>query len=242
MSGRVTLLFGMQIMQHSSHFLFALAMANPLLAHAQATCPKDLKWIDATYAERTITRPSQLESAKIEAFSNASVIYVANGGIRSGMIEILPKHRPDSIQLTFGRDQPTPIEFSEASMLVEPPMTSDAWPRMMGPCAVSDGVGIEFDEKDVPTFIEAHSNGIPKFRGVMKRNGLSVSYSMTVGNGEQWQGELNYSRELKSFDLQTDVQGWHVFRANSYVKTLPTGKPVSILSVIEQMRSIEKKK
>jgi len=226
-------------MKRSSRLLFAMAMSCPFLAHAQATCPKDLKWIDATFAERAITRPGQLESAKIEAFSNASVIHVDIGGNRSDMIEILPKHRPDSIQLTFGRNRPSPIEFSEVSMLVEPPMTGGAWPRMMGPCAVSDGVGIEFDEKDVPTFIDAHSNGIPKFKGVMKRIGLSVSYSMAVGKSEQWQGRLNYSRELKSFDLQTDVQGWHVFRANSYVKTLPIGKPVSLLSVIEQMPSIK---
>jgi hypothetical protein len=58
---------------------------------------------------------------------------------------------------------------------------------------------------------------------------------MVVEDGERWQGEANYTSELKHFDLHTDVQGWHVFRANSYVETLPAGKPVSMLSVIEKM-------
>ncbi|MTW10177.1 hypothetical protein GM658_06135 [Pseudoduganella eburnea] len=228
-------------MKRISRWLLGMITVTPFFSQAQVTCPKELKWIDATYAERKITRDGQIESAKIEAFLNASVIHVDIGNVQSGMIEIFPKNHADSIRLTFGRDRPKPSDFAEVSMLVEPPMTNAAWPRMMGPCAVSSGTDIEFDESDVPDFIEAHANNIPKFKGIIRRDGLNVSYSMKVESGERWQGELNYSRDLQSFDLQTDVQGWHVFRANTYIKTLPSGAPVSLLSVIEHMPSTEQK-
>ena len=65
---------------------------------------------------------------------------------------------------------------------------------------------------------------------------------MKVESGERWQGEMNYSRDLQNFDLQTDVQGWHVFRANTYIKTLPSDAPVSLLTVIEHMPDTEQKK
>jgi len=229
-------------MKRISRWLLGLLALTPFLSQAQVTCPKELKWIDATYAERKITREGQIESAKVETFLNASVIHVDIGKVQSGMIEIVPKNQVDSIRLTFGRDRPKPSDFAEVSMLVEPPMTSTAWPRMMGPCAISNGIDIEFDESDVPDFIAAHANNIPKFNGIIRRDGLNVRYSMKVESAERWQGEMNYSRDLHSFDLQTDVQGWHVFRGDIYIKTLPSGAPVSLLSVIEQMPSPEQRK
>ncbi|MBV8634164.1 MAG: hypothetical protein JO002_06715 [Burkholderiaceae bacterium] len=157
-------------MKRISRWLLGVLTFTPFLSEAQVTCPKELKWIDATYAERKITRNGQIESAKIEAFLNASVIHVTIGNVQSGMIEIFPKNHADSIRLTFGRDRPKPSDFDEVSMLVEPPMTNAAWPRMKGPCAVSSGADIEFDESDAPDFIEAHTDNIPKFKGVIRRD------------------------------------------------------------------------
>jgi hypothetical protein len=229
-------------MKRISQWLLGVLALTPFLSQAQVTCPKDLKWIDATFAERKIKRESQIESARVEAFLNASVIHLEIGKVQTGLIEIFPKYHADSIRLTFGSDRPSPSDFAEVSMLVEPPMTSTAWPRMMGPCAISDGIDIEFDERDVPDFIAAHANSIPKFKGIIRRDALNVSYSMKVESTERWQGEMDYSRDLHSFDLQTDVQGWHVFRGDIYIKTLPSGAPVSLLSVIEQMPSPEQRK
>ena len=113
---------------------------------------------------------------------------------------------------------------------------------MMGPCSLSEGVDIDFDEADIPAFTKEHAQSTPGFNGTLRRSGLRISYSMVVEDGETWHGEANYSHDLKKFDLHTDVQGWHVFRANVYVETLPVGKPVPILSVVEKMALSKQKK
>jgi hypothetical protein len=219
----------------TSSLILVVAMFNALSIHAQE-CPQELKWEDATFAQRTIKRTTQIMKADIETFANASVIHLDIDGVQSGMIDVLAEKRDDSIQLTFGDGKPRPVEFSEISMAAEPPMSSGTWPRMKGPCSIPDGDSVDFDEGDMSAFIKEHAQEFPKFRGTLTRGGLRISYSMTVEGGEAWQGEVNYARELKKFDLRTDVQGWHVFRANSLVETIPVGKPVSVLSVIEQMR------
>jgi predicted methyltransferase len=218
----------------SSVFL-VLAMFKATEAYAQADCPKELKWTDATYAQRITTKNGQVVKADSQAFANASIAHLSFDGARSAKIEVFSKNRTSSIQLTFGGSKPNPVEFAEISMVVEPPMANGAWPRMMGPCSLPDGVNIDFDEADIPAFTKEHAQATPRFKGTLRRSGLHISYAMMVEDGETWQGEVNYSRELKKFDLHTDVQGWHVFRANAYVETLPVGKPVPMLSVIEKM-------
>lgn len=218
-----------------SLLVLVLAMFKTPETYAQAGCPKELKWTDATYAQRTTTKNGQVVKADAEAFVNAFIAHLSVDGARSGMIDVFIKNRTRSVQLTFGDSKPNPVEFSEISMVVEPPMANGAWPRMMSPCSLPDGVNIDFDENDIPPFTKEHAQAIPGFKGTLRRSGLSISYSMVVEGGETWQGEANYGRELKNFDVHTDVQGWHVFRSNSYVETLPVGKPVSILSVIEKL-------
>lgn len=219
----------------NSLLVLLVAMLNVPPTYAQASCSEELNWTDSTYAQRTTARKGQIVRADVEAFANASVIHLSVNDAQSGMIEILSKNRADSIQLTFGHGKPNPVEFSEISMVVEPPMSNGAWPRMMSPCAISDGASIDFDGDDISAFVKEHVQAFPKFHGTIRRRGLRISYSMDVEDGESWKGEVDYERELKYFDLHTDVQGWHVFRANSYVETLPIGKPVSVLSVIEKM-------
>jgi hypothetical protein len=216
--------------------LFVLSVATNFVhsAFAQTKCAQELKWIDATYAQRTTTRGSQLVKADVESFANASVIHLDINGVKTAMIDMSIKRGEGSIQLTFGGGQPKPVEFSEISMAVEPPMSSGDWPRMKGPCSIPDGENVNFDESDLPAFVKGHAQSFPKFRGTLMRNGLRIRYSMTVEDGETWQGEANYVSASKDIDVRTDVQGWHIFRANSYVETLPVGQPVSLLSVIQR--------
>lgn len=217
-----------------SLLFLVLAIFGVPETYAQTGCPKELKWTDATYAQRITTKNGRAVKADAEAFVNASIVHLSLDGVQSGMIEVFSKTRANSIQLTFGHNRPNPVEFSEISMVVEPPMANGTWPRMMGPCSVSDGVSTDFDERDIPKFTKEHAQAIPKFKGTLRRTGLRISYSMVVEDGETWQGEASYDRALRDFDVHTDVQGWHVFRANSYVETLPVGSPVSVLSVIEK--------
>lgn len=222
-----------------SLMFLVLAMLNASRAYAQVACPSDLKWTDATYAQRKTAKDGQVVMADTEIFRNTSIAHLSVDGVMSGMIEVFSKNRTSSLQLTFGHNVPNPIEFAEISMIVEPPMAYEVWPRMIGPCSIADGVSVDFDENDIPASTKRYSQAIPKFKGTLLRTGLRVSYSMFVEDGESWQGEASYSRALKDFDLRTDVQGWHVFRANSYLETLPIGKPISVLSVMKKMALTE---
>lgn len=215
--------------------LTALAISYTSFSHAQITCPATLKWTDATYAERTTIKKGRVWKAKVENFSEASVVHLNMDGIVAALITVLPQDPVDSIRFTSGRGVPNPIEFSETSMVVEPPMTHGDWPRMTGPCAVPEGVSLNFDQTDVPQLARARDDSGPKFKGIIKREGLGVSYSMEAGGDESWQGSLRYTAALKELDPQTDVQGWHVFRGTKYVETLPAGKPIFVRSVVGRM-------
>jgi hypothetical protein len=230
-------------MKFTGSVLFlVLPMFGAPKIYAQATCPSVLKWTDATYAQRTTTKDGHVVQADTEVFRNASIAHLNVDGVESGIIEIFSKNRVNSIQFTLGHDNPNPVEFAEISMVVTPPMANEAWPRMMGPCSVPDDVSTDFDEDEIPAFAKKYAQTTLKFKGTLLRTGLRISYSMFVADGESWQGEASYNRELKDFDMRTDVQGWHVYRANSYVETLPIGKPISVLSVIEKMALREQTK
>ncbi|MFL6660338.1 MAG: hypothetical protein ACJ8GW_19785 [Massilia sp.] len=217
-------------------FVFlVLAMSILPETYARAGCRQALKWTDSTYAQRTTTKNGQVVKADVQAFVNASTAHLSVDGARSGLIEVFSKDRTRSVQFTFGDNKPNPLEFAEISMIVEPPMANGAWPRMMGPCSLPDGVTMRFDEADIPASVKGNAEPIPGFKGTLRRKGLRVSYSMLVEDGETWQGESNYSHKLPILDMHTDMQGWHVFRTNAYVETLPTGKPVPLRSVIEKM-------
>lgn len=163
-----------------------LATLNASKAHAQAACPSDLKWTDTTYAQRKIAKDGRVLIADTEIFRNASIAHLNVDGVMSGMIEIFSKNRTNSLQFTFGHNVPNPIEFGEISMIVEPPMANEVWPRMVGPCSIADGVGVDFDENDIPVSTKQYSQAVPEFKGTLLRTGLHISYSMFVEDGESW--------------------------------------------------------
>lgn len=212
--------------------LFA-TMLGASHAFAQDQCPQEFKWRDAVHASRITERDGHIALARVENFSNALVVHLDIDSDSAGMIDVRSPINGDSTQLTFGRDKPNPLEFAEIAMIGEPPMASGTWPRMVGPCAIPDGETINFGHEDVPA-ADKRSVQPLKFRGTLQRRGLQISYSMTVEDGETWRGELTYGRALKDLDLQTDVSGWNVFHAGSYMETLPTKAPVPLRSVIER--------
>jgi len=216
-----------------AYFLASIAMSP---SNAQEVCAPELQWTDATYAERTTTVDGGHVKAVTEVFANASVIHLDIDGLQSALIYVPAENREDSIHVALGDSKPS--EYSEISMAVEPPMADGNWPRMTGPCAIPDEVSIDFDESDMPNMGKENAESRPRFKGMLRRSGLRISYSMSVEGAERLQGELNYARSLKSFNLDTDVQGWHLFRANSYVETLPVGRPVTLRSVINKRKPV----
>lgn len=225
----------------SYSIIFVLLFAAQPVQARQVTCPKDLKWGDATYAQRTTRIEGLVSKADIEIFSNATVSHLEFNGIAGALIMLGAKGDPSGINLTFGAGQPKPFEFAEIAMVVEPPMTHGAWPRFSGPCAVKDGVVVNFDETEISPSLHSTAATPQKFHITLKRDGLRILYSMAVENepgsdrgAETWQGVWQHDRKLKSFSLETDVQGWHVFRANTYLMTLPIGTAIPLGAALKR--------
>ncbi len=217
--------------------LLMAALAGVYAAPAQsAECRQELKWSDATYAKRTTVLPSDTLTAEITGYSNGMHASMTVNGATSAVLRIDSKGGSESIYFTYGDGKPKPSEFGEVSMLVEPPMSQD-WKRFGRPCSMEDKVAIKFDERDLP----AGTRDI-KLVGTIERDGAQLSYSMDSeapppnGRGkEKWEGVLNYSRQTKLVPMDKDMQGWHVWRGGTFVRTLPAGKPITIGSVLGQL-------
>lgn len=210
------------------------AILDTVPAYAKDPCLREFNWTDATYAKRDTRKDGQVTVAEVEVFANATVARLNADGARSGVIDLRRAASGSSIQLTYGGNKPAPFEFAEISTIVEPPMARGNWPRLMGPCSIPDGTAVTFDDNDIPAAERIGAHPL-KFRGTLQRHGLRVSYSMTASDGEIWQGELAYGRNLQDLDLNTDISGWNVFRAGSYVGTLPAKTPFPLSAAIERI-------
>jgi hypothetical protein len=220
-------------------FLAAIAISQPSMAHG-LLCPQELTWGDATYAERsTVDSKGRLIRASVESFSNAGLIEVDETSFKARLLRM--KNAEAAISLTFGADRPKPIDFAEIAMAVEPPMGDGSWSRMKRPCDIKDGSVIAFSEKDMRGEADANPVNSVRFHGVLRREGLSFSYVITVeaGGAEpgfSYKGQLRYGLHDKAFNLATDMRGWHVYRADTFVKTLPMGVRVPLSAVLDEAK------
>lgn len=229
--------------------IFFLAVFETQSAQAQPPiCSRDLRWGDATYVQRTTRIGGHVTKADVETFSNATVTHVEIDDVPAAVIRLKASDQPDDIYLTFGADRPKPFEFAEIGMVLELPMSDGTWSRFSKPCVIEDGVSVYFDESDIPRSINSDAGKLPKFHGTLKRSGLRIDYSMMVeddqtsdGGVMTWDGMWKYSRELKVFSVETDVQGWHVYRANAYLLTLPVGAPISLAAALKQVANTSPK-
>lgn len=210
----------------------ASAVATPVLA---AECQQNLKWTDATFAQRDTVLTDISSSAEIRSYSNGMVASMTIKGATARMLRMNAKGDQESIYFTEGPGKPKPSDFSEISMLVEPPMTH-GWPRFAKPCALPDKVAVPFDERDLPVLGQGPKG---KMSGTIERDGAQLKYSLEAdspppqGRGmEKWQGVVDYSRQLTLVPMQMDIQGWHMWRGNTFVRTLAKGKPVTVASVL----------
>jgi hypothetical protein len=218
--------------------LATIAIGQPSMAHG-LLCPEELTWRDATYAERsTVDSNGRSVQASVENFSNAVLALVGEGDVKARLLRI--KTGNVAISLTLGNKPEKPNSFAEISMAVEAPMGDGSWPGMKRPCDIKDGSVIAFSEKDMPA--EPGSNSRPplKFHGVLKREVLSFSYVVTVeaegaGPSFSYRGHLRYGPTDKAFDLATNVEGWDVYRADTFVKTIPAGVRVPLSAVLSEI-------
>jgi hypothetical protein len=221
-------------------FLIAVLTAQSALAQPIA-CPKELKWTDATYLQGNVRVDAQLVKADIEIFSNVTVVHLDAGGTAAAAILSKKDTYATGINLTFGSGPPKPLDFAEISMIAAPPMSDGKWPRFSKPCQLQDGVIQRFDERDLAPYVRENAQATGRLHGTLQRKGPAVEYVMVAEGSPQsdrgtetWQGAARFDQQLRPFPLTTDVQGWHVFRGNVYLRTLPLGKPVPLSSVLDE--------
>jgi hypothetical protein len=221
-------------------FLTAIAISQPSVAHG-LLCPKELTWRDATYAERsTVDSDGRLIRVSVENFQNALLAVVDQADYKAKLLSMKTGATP--ISLTLGNNRPEPTKFSEIAMAVEPPMGDGNWPRMKRPCDIEDGSVIAFSEKDIRVEPDANTMASPRFHGVLQRQALSFNYVITVeADGAEpsfsYQGSLRYGPPDRAFDLATDMEGWHVYRANSFVRTIPTEGRMPLSAVVNELQA-----
>jgi hypothetical protein len=217
-----------------------IAVSPPAIGQA-SSCPKELRWQDATYAQRTTIMDGKVLRASVERFANLRVAEIVESGERSALISVDAPAGAEPIALTFGASRPVPAAFGEISMVLAPPMAELSFRRMQRPCDVADGSGIAFDARDLPVEIRDALASKSSFHGVLTRQGLEFVYTFTVdadsgGGASSWQGTLRYGPATKAFEPATDVQGWHVYRAGAFVKTIAVGAPMPLSAVLDEMR------
>ncbi len=118
-------------------------------------------------------------------------------------------------------------------------MADGSWPRFANPCITDDGVTMHFNENDMA--LKGHAGQL-RLRGQLRRDGLRIVYSAS-GEGleasavasEAVEGTLRYDGALHPISDAIDLQGWHVYRGNNYVKTLPLGLPIPLATVLKQL-------
>jgi len=220
-------------------FIVAVAWSGSTVAQG-LSCPQNLTWRDATYAQRTADLDGRVVKAVVESFSNIWMAQVDEGPDRYAIISVRGKARDSKIALTFGKDRPKPADFSEIGMAVESPMGDGNWSRMKRPCDIKDGSSMKFNERDMVADTVESTVKPPVFHGVLHRKGLGFRYSIAfAAYGTEpafsLEGELKYGPSTKIFDMATDVQGWNLYRANTFVRAIPLGESVRLSTVLSEM-------
>lgn len=221
----------------------AAAVGGPGMAQG-LPCPAQLTWREAIHAQRTAVddRSGRRVHAETEEFSNAWLAVIDEGGDRAALLRM--KAGAHAVALTFGAGRPAPAGFAEMVMAVEAPMGDGSWPRMKRPCDIRDGGVVAFSEKDLPGDRGPEALGSLRFHGVLTRQGLSFSYRAAFeADGANprvtLHGSLRYGHPAKPFDLATDMQGWHVYRDDRFVRTIPAGARTPLSAVLQELGTRE---
>lgn len=206
-----------------------------VLPAAQATdCPANLRWQDGTYVDRTVIEKGERGRAIVRRLEGATGLGLELPSGKGMMITLAGKNEDDKISFLWASDNERPSHFAELGMMVEVPFAND--PNLAGPCALEDKVTVQVH--DLVGRL-ANKEGLAKsagLKGWMRRNGMTVEYSIQESPGVEVQGYWHYAGKLPGLPLDGDMQGWRVFRRDTLVMTLPKGKPLPLSAVLEQLR------
>ncbi|MFL6658834.1 MAG: hypothetical protein ACJ8GW_12230 [Massilia sp.] len=179
---------------------------------------------------------------KLQTFANGLVGRWSFAGDPTGVIYLRRAEGEEEVTLTYGARRAPPDGFVGMTVAAEPPMAHGTWPRFASPCALANGVDIAFDQSDLTNRDGTDDTERAKFKGTIRRDGMRIKYSMLVLDdaasktiGSSVQGSLEYRPPAGSGELlKTDVQGWHVYRGQKYLKSLPSGRAIALADVLKQ--------
>lgn len=221
-----------------SWICLCLFLTSFLVQADESKCPRTLAWKDATYLKRTFYNGNLAARAEWKLYSDATYSMLEVDGKTIQLVMLA-----NGLNLTYGKQRPNPSEFVNIASAVAGPMWDDSranLPRFPKPCDLKNGESYPFNERD---FIYWKSNDAQMDRrifGSLKRQGFVVSYAMEIKRGKSDEqldslyGTWEFQNKLDKFPEATEVQGWHLFRGNEFLKTLPTTSKFTLRELLLQ--------
>lgn len=216
--------------------------SSPIILHAEEVkCPKTLAWKDATHLQRTSYNGNLAAKAEWKLYSNATYSMLEVDGSMSQLLQL-----SNGLNLTFGKQRPSPVDFASIANAVATPMWDAGVINFLHfptPCALKSGESQPFNERDFIYWKAGDTRAQGQIFGSVKRQGLIVTYAMEVKRGKSDDqldslfGTWEFQAKLEVFPENADVQGWHVFRGNDYLKTVPTTNRITLRELLLQMQN-----
>lgn len=203
-------------------------------------CKPGLSWKDATHLQKTTYQGSVVGKAEWKKFSNLTWMLLETDGRTEYAIQLADKY-----YLTYGQRRPKPSDFAAIATVVESPMwesNAATMKRFPHPCALKNGENIPFNEADFVFWSNADSQRKIQIFGSLKRQAYRVHYSMEMTRGKSDQeldklfGVWEFQPQLETFSVDFDVQGWHVFRGDVLVRSLPVGQVMSLGKLLGELQ------
>lgn len=211
-----------------------LMLLAVLPATRASDCPANLRWQDGTYAERTTIRQGVQVRAAVKQFVEGPTVVFDMMGEKAGMLTLAWGGDDDKISFLKAPENFRPSQFAEVGMAVDVPFGTD--PNFAGPCALEDKVTVQVSDVVGRLANKSNLEKSGRLKGWMRRNGLSVEYSLQESPDVEMHGSWQYDRQPPNFPFNTDVQGWRVFRRDTLLMALPVGKPLHLSAALEQLR------
>lgn len=207
----------------------------------EVKCPKTLTWKDATHLQRTSYNGNLAAKAEWKLYSNATYSMLEVDGSTRQLVQL-----SNGLSLTFGQQRPKPQDFAEISSAVATPMWDAGTANLLRfptPCTLKTGDSLPFNERDFIYWKASDPQAQRQIFGSLKRQALVVTYSMEIKRGKSDEqldslyGFWEYQNKLERFPENTEIQGWHVFRGNDFLKTLPTTSKLTLRELLLQLQN-----
>lgn len=221
-------------------FLFLFVFTS-LSADAQfLQCPKSLSWKDATRLQRSSFQGAITTKTEWKKYRNATVSERQVDGVKIQLIDL-----GGGNFLTYGNPRPSPKDFDNLQASVASPMWESgtvSLPKFSTPCVLKENESQPFNEKDFIYWKSAGSQTDMKIFGSVKRQGLTIVYSMEIQRGasdEQFQhlyGVWEYQAKLDALSDQIALRDWHLFRDAEFVETISATSKLTLGELLSRVQ------